>query len=232
MAHESFIFTSEKEIPVDILNKIPDLIYLFRSEGDWLITNKMIKYTYYSAFFFMEREIGYIMSKSLVTQNMIEVFEWMCDNMTLEMDCWNVNDFEYGPSDIDDFRKQVLSIAEEYQNMTVKNSLDALDINFAAMMLNPKENIMSIFIGGCELKYKLDKKITYVSIYNASIRDGVIEFECSYEDDDENSDLHTEYIILNDLEFENISLEEENRLKNLILYCEDIEVINYYDWNS
>lgn len=232
MAHESFIFTSEKEIPVDILNKIPDLIYLFRPEGDWLITNKMIKYTYYSAFFFMESEIGYIMSKSLVTQNMIEVFEWMCDNMTLEMDCWNVNDFEYGPSDIDDFRKQVLSIAEEYQNMTVKNSLDALDINFATMMLNANENVMSIFIGGHELQYKLDKKITYVSRYNTSIRDGVIEFECSYEDDDENSDLHTEYIILNDLEFENISLEEENRLKNLILYCEDIEVINYYDWNS
>ena len=232
MAYESYIFKCENKIPLEVIRKIPDLLYLFRAQGEWLVTDRIIKYCYYSKFFFMEREIGNIFSKRLITGNTIDVFNWMCDNMTLEINGWNANDDEYGPSDIEHFKDEVLSIARNYSDTPIKKTLLDIDINFAMMMLNAKENNMYIFIGGHELHYKLDKKTTYVSRSNVSIRDGVVEYNCSFEDDSEDTDLHTEYIILNDTDiFKTLSPEEGNKLRNHILYCEDIAVINYFDWN-
>ncbi len=230
MAHESFIFKSEFEIPMDVIRKIPDLLYLFRPQGEWLVTNKTIKYYYPNYFFFIEGELGDIFSKGLITNNMIDVFNWMCDNMTLEVDCWNANDNDFGPSNIGCFKDEILSVARDYPDTPIKKTLIDVGINFALMMLNIKENSMYIFIGGHEIHYKLDKKTSYVSRYNVSVRDGVVEYNCSFEDDCEDSDLHTEYIFLNDTEyFKTLSSEEESNLRSLILSCDDIEVINYFD---
>lgn len=114
MAHQLFIFHSDKEIPIDIVKKASDLVSLFRDEGEWFITKHQISYCYHAACFLYEDEIEELFKYGFITQNMVDVFRWLCDNTTLEIDCWNPCDREYGPWDMDDFKERILEIAKEY----------------------------------------------------------------------------------------------------------------------
>ena len=95
--------------------KTSDLVALFRDEGEWLIKKHQISYCYHAACFLYEAEIEELFERGLITQNMVDVFMWLCDNATLEIDCWNPCDFEYGPRDMDDFKECVFKIAKKYR---------------------------------------------------------------------------------------------------------------------
>ncbi len=99
------------------------MLYLFRSQGEWLVTDRIIQYYYNAECFFMKKEIGNIFSKGLITNNMIAVFRWICDNMTIGIDSWNFNDNEYGPSNIGCFKGEVLSVAKHYPDTPIMISI-------------------------------------------------------------------------------------------------------------
>ena len=42
-----------------------------------------------------------------VTDNIKKAYYWLIEHTELEVDCWNVNYWEYGPSNIEDLKKEV-----------------------------------------------------------------------------------------------------------------------------
>ena len=39
-----------------------------------------------------------------ITDSIVEAYKWLLENTTIESDCWNACDAEYGPDSWDDFK--------------------------------------------------------------------------------------------------------------------------------
>ena len=100
-----------KCFPQEIYEKAKDLEKLWQDYRlEWYITEEKITLCYREGWFFnLEEFVKEAIEEGCITKNMVDVYRWICRNATVESDCKNACDNEYGPSNVDDFREDIES---------------------------------------------------------------------------------------------------------------------------
>ena len=112
MAHQSFYFhTKNKEnIAEEIKPLLLELINAVQEIEEFdsiCIENNCVAFHYYRQYYPYDDVIEELISLGKVTDNIKKAYHWLIEHTELEVDCWNVNDWEYGPSNIEDLKEEV-----------------------------------------------------------------------------------------------------------------------------
>lgn len=111
MSHHSIsaIPKNKEKFPKEIVKKAKDFYYLFSQDLHWMISEEEIGLYYHGECFDLGGELYDVLDKKYISQNMVDVYHWICANAYVGSDCWNVCDFEYGPDSVEEFEKEVQS---------------------------------------------------------------------------------------------------------------------------
>ena len=116
MASQSYIFTVKESIPTDILLTMKEVLpTIFTSNSDWEITKNSVSFYYYKQCFDYKRELKNLSCSKETCSKLLTIYHYLCTNAELEVICNNPNDFEYGPSNIAEFKEQfdrVIGVAD------------------------------------------------------------------------------------------------------------------------
>lgn len=114
MAHHFVIITfneNVKEIPYKYLVELSKLVDF---EVNMTVDETGIQFRHYGYFWDYEGAIDDLFADNKVTENTLAAYAWLKQNTTVESDCWNVNDNDYGPWNWEDFERQIQHIKKRY----------------------------------------------------------------------------------------------------------------------
>lgn len=114
MAHHFVIITFKenvKEIPYKYLVELSKLVDF---NVNMTVDETGIQFKHYGYFWDYEGVIDDLFVDDKVTGMTLAAYEWLKENTTIESDCWNVNDSEYGPDSWEDFERQMYHIKKRY----------------------------------------------------------------------------------------------------------------------
>ncbi len=112
MAHQSFFFhTKDNEnIPEEIKTLLLELVNTLQQIEEFdsvYMKEDCFALHYYQPYYPYDDVIEELISVGKVTDNIKKAYHWLIEHTELEVDCWNVNDYEYGPSNIEDLKETV-----------------------------------------------------------------------------------------------------------------------------
>lgn len=114
MAHHFVIITfneNVKEVPYKYLVEFSKLVDI---SVNMIIDETSIQFRHYGYYWDYVSVIDDLFVDGKVTENTLAAYEWLKQNTTVESDCWNVNDNDYGPCDWKDFERQMQHIKKRY----------------------------------------------------------------------------------------------------------------------
>ncbi len=112
MAHQSFFFHTKnnENIPEEIkflLLELVNALQEIKEFDDVFIEDDCFILHYYRQCYPYSDVIKELIFGEKVTDNIKKAYNWLIEHTELEVDCWNVNDWEYGPSNIQDLKEKV-----------------------------------------------------------------------------------------------------------------------------
>lgn len=196
MAHHSIIATpkNNRKIPKEIVEKAKDFYYLFPDDVNWVISEDKIGLCCHYSYFALVEQLMEALKDNYISQNMVDVYHWICGNADVGADCWNPCDFEYGPDSVDELAEDVRIAVECVKDWKGPiASMEETDIIVLVMTYDKNAHKLCVEMRSERLEIALPDNFGYVTgakvkrdkLIVSFCRDGVLEIDLNGEIYDE-----------------------------------------------